>query len=236
MRRRGSPARDHSLRGGLIRVRKFTDALPDRCFDTVIPPQGGSLRCSRSYPAKSTRPTVSCRSDLPISSHLLRRRARMGSLPEADHRERDQFDGPDTFHLIGGEQAEIVAYARFLPTTGPHLLSPSLSRRSCRAPRRRGEPRIYEWTRQAIAPRKRKRPRRCLLGRGLGHRVCRRRPPAGLASSSSFTPSWSGRLLDTGWDVEPLALPTTYEGALLIPVCARVTARTLDAARAAFAA
>ena len=153
-----------------------------------------------------------------------------------DHRERDQFDGPDTFHLVGEEQAEIVAYARFLPTTGPHLLSHLYPEILQGAPAPRG-PRIYEWTRQAIAPRKRETARADAFSAAVSGAIAYAVDALQLDGLLiQFHPVLVGRLLDTGWDVEPLALPTTYEGALLIPVCARVTARTLDAARAAFAA
>ena len=44
------------------------------------------------------------------------------------------------------------------------------------------------------------------------------------------------RFMDMGWDVEPLALPPTYDGALLLPIYARLVPQTLTVAQAAFSA
>lgn len=153
-----------------------------------------------------------------------------------DGHERDRFDGPATFHLLGEEDDEIVAYARFLPTMGPHLLShlyPEIMQGGS-APK---GPAIYEWTRQAIVAKRREMPDADIFAAAVSGAIALAVHALNLDGLLiEFHPAHIPRLLDTGWDVRPLALPTTYEGSKIVPVYAQVTGRTLDAAQAAFAA
>jgi acyl-homoserine lactone synthase len=153
-----------------------------------------------------------------------------------DHRERDQFDGLDTFHVVGEERDEIVAYARLLPTTRPHLLSdlyPEIMQ-GAKAPTGR---RIYEWTRQSVVPKRREFADGNTFSNAFMGAVAQVADVLDLEGLLVQThPTLVGRLIETGWDVEPLALPTTYAGAILVSVYARLTTQTLEVAQAAFAA
>jgi acyl-homoserine lactone synthase len=158
------------------------------------------------------------------------------SCRRTDGRERDRFDGPTAFHFLGEENDEIVAYARFLPTTGPHLLShlyPQIMQGGS-APK---GPAIYEWTRQAIVANRREMPDADLFAAAVSGAIALVVHALNLDGLLiEFHPAHIPRLLDTGWYVRPLALPTSYEGSKIVPVYAQVTGRTLKAARAAFAA
>lgn len=151
-------------------------------------------------------------------------------------RERDQFDGPGCVHVIGVEFEEIVAYARLLPTTRPHLVSHVYPEIMQGEPSPTG-PRLYEWTRHAVAPRKRE-------GRGArdftkAHfaAVARTAETVGIDALLVQThPMLADRVLDMGWDVEPLALPTVYDGGSILPIIARLTPNTLAVAQAALSA
>ncbi|WP_375465574.1 acyl-homoserine-lactone synthase [uncultured Methylobacterium sp.] len=153
-----------------------------------------------------------------------------------DGRERDQFDGPGCVHVVGEEFEEIVAYARLLPTTRPHLVSHVYPEIMQGTPLPTG-PRLYEWTRHAVAPRKRE-------GRGAREftkahfaAVARAAEAVGIEALLVQThPMLSDRVMDMGWDVEPLALPTTYDGGLVLPIIARLTPHTLATAQMALAA
>ncbi|WP_375454126.1 acyl-homoserine-lactone synthase [uncultured Methylobacterium sp.] len=153
-----------------------------------------------------------------------------------DGRERDQFDGPGCIHVVGEEIDEIVAYARLLPTTRPHLVSHVYPEIMQGAPSPTG-PRIYEWTRHAVAPRKRE-------GRGArdftkAHfaAVARAAEAVGIEALLVQThPMLADRVMDMGWDVEPLALPTAYDGNMILPIIARLTQRTLATAQTVLAA
>ncbi|OXE42966.1 hypothetical protein CCS92_06615 [Methylobacterium radiotolerans] len=188
-----------------------------------------TLRHRIEWP-RTLRPSPSC---------LRRRRSPTRSWEACrrpDGRERDLFDGPAAFHLLGEEDDEIVAYARFLPTTRPHLLShlyPEIMQGGS-APK---GPAIYEWTRQAIVARRREMPDADLFAAAVSGAIALVVHALNLDGLLiEFHPAHIPRLLDTGWDVRPLALPTSYEGSKIVPVYARATGRTLNAAQAAFAA
>jgi acyl-homoserine lactone synthase len=154
-----------------------------------------------------------------------------------DRRDRDQFDGPDALHIVGEERGEIVTYARLLPTTRPHLLShlyPELMR-SAPAPAPVGR-RVYEWTRHAILPKRREWSDAAALSDAAIGAVARAAELLKLEGLlAQIHPTLVGRLMDTGWDVEPLALPIRYDGRPVLPVYARLTAQTIATARAALA-
>lgn len=149
-----------------------------------------------------------------------------------DGRERDQFDGPDCVHVIAEEGEEIVAYARLLPTIGPHLVSHVYPEIMQGADSPTG-PHIYEWTRHALASRKRE---------GKGARAFAKAHMAAVARAAEMLgieallvqthPMLVDRIIDTGWDVDPLALPIAYDGTMILPIIARLTRHTLTTAQA----
>ncbi|MEL6064272.1 MULTISPECIES: acyl-homoserine-lactone synthase [unclassified Methylobacterium] len=154
----------------------------------------------------------------------------------SDNRERDQFDGPGSIHVIGRDGGAIVSYARLLPTTRPHLLSHLYPELLQGATAPTGH-RIYEWTRQSVLPQKRELSTANAFSNAFMGAVAHVAEALDLEGLLVQThPALVGRLIETGWDVETLALPTLYAGALIVPVYARITARTLEAADSAFAA
>lgn len=153
-----------------------------------------------------------------------------------DGRERDQFDSPHSIHIVGEEQGEIISYARLLPTTRPHLVTDVYPEIMQGAPSPAG-PRIYEWTRHAVSPKKREAKGPSALTRAAFAAVARAVEVLDLDGLLVQThPVLVDRVMDMGWDVEPLALPTTYDGALLLPIYARLVPQTLTVAQAAFSA
>jgi acyl-homoserine lactone synthase len=153
-----------------------------------------------------------------------------------DGRERDQFDGPGCVHVVGQDGAEIVSYGRLLPTTRPHLLTdvyPEILR-GAEAPT---GPAIFEWTRHGVAPRMREAKGSGVFARAAFGVVACAAEVLNLQGLLVEThPVSVDRLMDMGWDIEPLALPSEYEGALLLPIFARLTARTIATGQAALAA
>lgn len=157
-----------------------------------------------------------------------------------DGRERDQFDGPDCLHVVGSEPAGwetdvIVSYSRLLPTTRPHLQShlyPEILKGAC-AP---SGPRVYEWTRCAVAPGKRESAKGMDAVSGASFTaVAETAERFGLEGLLVQThPVLVTRLMDMGWDVEPLALPCAYGESLLLPIYARLTPETVATCRRVF--
>ncbi|MGE8131778.1 acyl-homoserine-lactone synthase [Methylobacterium sp. NPDC080182] len=153
-----------------------------------------------------------------------------------DGRERDQFDSPHSIHIVGEEHGEIISYARLLPTTRPHLVTEVYPQIMQGAPSPAG-PRIYEWTRHAVSPKKREAKGPSALTRAAFAAVARAVEILNLDGLLVQThPVLVDRVMDMGWDVEPLALPATYDGALLLPIYARLVPQTLTVAQAAFSA
>ncbi|MFF9551089.1 acyl-homoserine-lactone synthase [Methylobacterium fujisawaense] len=150
-----------------------------------------------------------------------------------DGLERDQFDGPDCLHVVGEEREEIVSYARLLPTIRPHLQSdlyPEILQ-GAEAPT---GPRIYEWTRHAVALTKREARGSSAFARAAFGAVAIAAEALDLQGLLVQThPMLVDRLMDMGWDVVPLALPSQYEGAILLPIFARLTDQTLAIAHSA---
>jgi acyl-homoserine lactone synthase len=155
---------------------------------------------------------------------------------QADCRERDRFDGPDSFHVLGEKGTEILAYARLLPTTRPHLLSHLYPEILQGRPAPTGR-RIYEWTRHAVALRMRESAMATAFSNVVSGAVAYAAEALDLEGLLvQLHPALIERLTETGWDAEPLALPVKYEGSSLVPVYARLTDQTLQIAQAAFAA
>lgn len=152
-----------------------------------------------------------------------------------DGRERDQFDGPSCSHVIGFERDEVVSYSRLLPTTRPHLQTHLYPEILKGAPSPSGS-RIYEWTRCAVAPAKRESAKGIDAVSGASFTaVAEAVERLGLDGLLVQThPVLVARLIDMGWDVEPLALPCRYGESLLLPIYARLTPDTVNRCRETF--
>ncbi|WP_188312139.1 acyl-homoserine-lactone synthase [Salinarimonas soli] len=162
-------------------------------------------------------------------------RLKWEALRKPDGREIDQFDGPDCVHVIGVENDEVASYVRLLPTTRPHLQShvyPEILQ-GAQAPTGPG---IYEWTRGSVDPNKRDGSTgidRTTAGFWLG--VAEAAEHLGLDGLLVQShPMMMGRILELGWQVKPLALPTTYDGAPIVSYYAGMSPKTLPKLRATF--
>jgi acyl-homoserine lactone synthase len=154
----------------------------------------------------------------------------------SDGREIDQFDGPGCIHLAYREDGAVTAYTRLLPTTRPHLLTAVYPHLAQRGPVPRGAT-IYEWTRCGTLPARREgrtsRIDPATAGIFLAAaEVARARGLDGLLAQTH--PILVNRLMACGWDVEPLGLPTRYEGHSILAVYARLTPDTVAASRRFF--
>lgn len=153
-----------------------------------------------------------------------------------DGREIDQFDGPGCIHLAYLEGGEITAYTRLLPTTRPHLLTAVYPHLAQRGPAPRGAT-VYEWTRCGTLPARRE-GRTGLIDPATAGiftaaaEVARARGLDGLLAQTH--PILVNRLMSCGWDVEPLGLPTRYNGHAILAVYARLMPDTVASSRAFF--
>ncbi|MET7246872.1 acyl-homoserine-lactone synthase [Methylobacterium sp. EM32] len=152
-----------------------------------------------------------------------------------DGRDIDQFDGPDCIHVAALDGEAVISYSRLLPTTRPHLQShvyPELLQGRT-APT---GPHILEWTRCAAAPWRR--PNSLAADPNAGRQflaVTELTPALGLTGYlAQVHPTMITKLTTMGWDVEPLALPTRYDGHLVVPIHMIWTPQTADATRRAF--
>ncbi len=138
-------------------------------------------------------------------------------LARTDGREIDQFDTDDAVHFARvDETGRVLAYARILPTTGPHLLSdvyPWL----CERPVPPTGAHVVEWTRHCVDPDEVagraavKASNELILGvlewchaRGITHATCQ------------GDPLWITRTLQLGFGVEPLGLPQQIGDELVV--------------------
>jgi acyl-homoserine lactone synthase len=132
--------------------------------------------------------------------------------PESqDGRELDQFDTPDATYLLGIEDGEVVAGARFIPTIRPNLACDVFAHMCdmCEVPRHRN---WADWTRTFVAPRKRSASRRGTLfqlfcasmqfcvEQGVEH--------AGGVQATYFLPLY--RIMD--WHIVPMGMPKLVAG------------------------
>jgi acyl-homoserine lactone synthase len=151
------------------------------------------------------------------------------ALNRVDRREIDQFDDEYAIHIVDIIDKEIRAYSRLLPTNRPHLLShvyPELMQGS-KSPR---ADRIYEWTRLAARSDRRGRDstpiRRIMVGVAEIYKLLGLK---GLIAQSD--PLWVKRLVQLGWEARSLAVPVMYEGRMVVPLEARITANTITISR-----
>lgn len=152
-----------------------------------------------------------------------------------DGRDIDQFDGPECIHVAALDNGSVVSYSRLLPTTQPHLQShvyPELLQGRT-APK---GPHIMEWTRCAAAPWRR--PNSLGADPAAGRQflaVTEMTPALGLVGYlAQVHPTMITKLSMMGWDVEPLALPTRYDGQLVVPIYMEWKSGTADATRRVF--
>lgn len=149
-------------------------------------------------------------------------------LRRSDGLEIDQFDTNDAIHIAFLDNDNVVAYSRLLPTTKPHLLSdvyPEIV--DGRINYRRKD--IYEWTRCCVEKRYREyrkqtsTPYQYILCSIV--KICRE---TGISSLIvEFHPAHISSLIELGWNVEPMMLPTEIDGETVVAVNAKLTPETL---------
>jgi acyl-homoserine lactone synthase len=162
-------------------------------------------------------------------------RLKWEALRKPDGREIDQFDGPDCVHVVGVEGEAVISYVRLLPTTRPHLQShvyPEILQGAA-APT---GPDIYEWTRGSVEPGKRDSstgvdPATAGFWLGVAEAATHLNL-SGLVVQSH--PPMMARILELGWEVRPLALPTEYDGQPIVSFFAGMGPRTLPKLRSTF--
>lgn len=156
------------------------------------------------------------------------------ALRRPDEREIDAFDGPHCVHAIGSESGAITHYVRLLPTERPHLLShvyPEILQGNA-APRGPG---VYEWTRGSVDPARRGERRDDPLTGRFWVSVIEATIALGLDGLvTQAHPQFMGRVMEMGWDLHPLALPTEYDGQPIVPFYVGLTPNTLATAQRLF--
>ncbi|ODN72569.1 acyl-homoserine-lactone synthase [Methylobrevis pamukkalensis] len=154
-------------------------------------------------------------------------------LARPDGREIDQFDTASAVHFVSTDRHGcILAYARLLPTTGPHLLADVYPQLCARAEIPRG-PQIAEWTRHLVNPDAVRgaaavqASNALILGilewchaRGITHATCQ------------GDPLWITRTLQLGFGVEPLGLPLEIGGETVIALLFEIGERAIRRTRA----
>ncbi|WP_407049192.1 acyl-homoserine-lactone synthase [Methyloraptor flagellatus] len=153
-------------------------------------------------------------------------------LARPDQREMDAFDTEGATHICVMRGQVLVAYARLLETTRPHLLSDVLSHLCQTRPIPRG-PNILEWTRHCVAPDYR--------GQGFALGQAERELMLAIVEhalenriehlTAEAHPVWITRLLRLGFEAEPLCLPTTVAGEPAIGLFISVSDKTLEKTR-----
>lgn len=153
-------------------------------------------------------------------------------LAREDGREIDAFDTDGATHVCVMRGTRLVAYARLLDTTRPHLLSEVLPDLCRSRPIPRG-PEILEWTRHCVAPE----------ARGTGFALGQAERDLVLAIvehavehqvthlTAEANPVWITRLLRLGFGVEPLCLPVTIAGEPVVGLHIEIADRTLERTR-----
>ena len=154
---------------------------------------------------------------------------RWESLRKKDGLETDLFDTDDAIHIAYLDSDDVVAYSRLLPTSKPHLLSdvyPHLVNGKINY--RKND--IYEWTRCCVERRYREYKKRtstpyhyiiCTI-----IKICLEKGIASLVVE--FHPAHISSLIETGWHVEPLTLPTTIDDEAVVAVKASPTEHTYE--------
>ena len=153
-------------------------------------------------------------------------------LARPDGREIDAFDHDEAVHLCVMRGSRVVAYARLLPTTRPHLLSDVLPE-LCRF---RDVPRAadtMEWTRHCVDPDHR--GATFAMGdveRELVLAIVEWSAANGIEHlTAEGHPIWVSRLLRLGFGVEPLCLPTPIAGENALGLYITITDQTAEKTR-----
>ena len=140
------------------------------------------------------------------------------NLRRADGREIDQFDTPDTIHVIIMRNGRVEAYSRLNPTVKPHVLSeiyPELASRGI--PRDEG---IWEWSRMGTSKHSRTEGHGWNCSIGL---LLRCVSYAAMKCDIKTLvwqahPVWITRAFELGFYPEPLGLPKRIGGERVIAV------------------
>jgi acyl-homoserine lactone synthase len=157
------------------------------------------------------------------------------NLRRPDSREIDEFDTVEAIHIVDVKDDQIAGYTRLLPTTRPHLLSHVYPELLQGAQEPVG-PDIWEWTRAAVAPRRR--DSRSATDSAPGRmyasvvETCFLFGIRGLVVQTS--PLLLTRVIGLGFDPRPLALPMEHRGRLIVPFYTEPTDRTLATIRRVF--
>ena len=143
-------------------------------------------------------------------------RFRWEALRKPDGLEIDGFDDDEALHLVLENHGIVVGYSRLLRTDRPHLLSDVYPEIAAGLPYRTG-PRIFEWTRCVAEPDisiHGVAAANALLTGVLEFCLC-----AGIETLIVEThPKLVQILVSHRWDVVPIAAPTLYDGALVLPI------------------
>jgi acyl-homoserine lactone synthase len=153
------------------------------------------------------------------------------ALARPDGREVDQFDTDAATYLLSLDgDGEVLGGIRLLPTTGPHLMRDVFSHIVTwgRVP---SDDRIYEMTRLFLwrSAGGETRPKNAgeILCATLEFALLRRLSHISVVCDTFFLP----RLLENGWKVHHLGLPTQYEEGSCIAILLEVSAEQLQRSR-----
>ena len=155
------------------------------------------------------------------------------ALRKPDGREIDQFDGTNAVHLPLVLDGRVAGYTRLLRTDQPHLLSDVYPELMNGGPWPRGDD-IFEWTRCVAEP-------GVADAQGVSANnmvfagVAEAFVALGLRGVIVQThPKLVTRLLETGWDVQPLNIPQLYDGKPLAVIFASATPETVRISHSLF--
>jgi len=154
------------------------------------------------------------------------------AIARPDRREIDQFDTDAAVYLLGlGPQGEVTSGVRLMPTTGPHLMrdvfshTVTLGQVPC-------DPRVYEITRYFVWGEMRGDERRKAVTEvfcGLfEYAVARNLTQMSVVCDTFFLP----RLIEAGWKVHHLGLPTEYAEGVCAAILLEVSPQRLADVRA----
>ena len=155
------------------------------------------------------------------------------ALARPDGREIDQFDTDEAVYLLGLDAAgHVTSVVRLVPTTGPTLLRDVFSHAvTCgRIPR---DECIYEMTRYFLSNEPQERVERWLVAGEVLCAMFEYALAAGLKQLSLVCDAFfMPALLESGWKVHPLGLPTPYDERTCITVLFDVSEAALAGTRA----
>lgn len=153
------------------------------------------------------------------------------ALARPDGREIDAFDDDHALHMLAIQEAHVVGYQRMLPTTRPYLLTEVLPDLCEVEPPR--SPRVWEWTRYAVARGHRDRGRILSpVGSALLTGIVEWGLESGVeAIVIEMNPLWLLRLVQLHFRVTPLGLPQPISGEDTVAVSAAFDHRTLKRLR-----